>query len=62
MRRSSRSSLPRRASAVARMPLNTPRAVCADGSPPRLVLVTWVVCRATQSMSALEVPLSTAVM
>ncbi len=32
------------------------------GSPAWVVLVTWRVCWAMQSMSALEVPLSTAVM
>ncbi len=58
----SRSSLPRRAWALARIPANTPRAVCGEGSPAWVVLVTWRVCWAMQSMSALEVPLSTAVM
>ncbi|VFT04547.1 Uncharacterised protein [Pseudomonas aeruginosa] len=43
-------------------PANTPRAVCGEGSPAWVVLVTWRVCWAMQSMSALEVPLSTAVM
>ncbi len=51
-----------RAWALARIPANTPRAVCGEGSPAWVVLVTWRVCWAMQSMSALEVPLSTAVM
>ena len=48
--------------AVLRMPANTPMAVCAEGSPAAVVLVTWRVYWAMQSISAVEVPLSMAVM
>lgn len=60
-RRLSRLSLPRRAMAVARMPAKTPIAAWGAGSPAAVVLVTWRVCWAMQSMSATDVPLSMAV-
>ncbi|MNY46828.1 hypothetical protein D3C86_1820480 [compost metagenome] len=62
MRRPSRLSLPSRAIDVARIPANTPMAVCGEGSPAALVLVTCWVHWAMQSMSMVEVPLSVAVM
>ncbi|MNN17795.1 hypothetical protein D3C81_1309890 [compost metagenome] len=62
MRKPLRSLLPRRARQVARMPANTPMAACGDGSPDAVVLVTWGVLWAMQSMSSVEVPLSTAMM
>ncbi|MNE46440.1 hypothetical protein D3C80_1407800 [compost metagenome] len=47
---------------VARIPANTPIAACGEGSPEAVVLVTCGVLWAMQSMSSVDVPLSTAMM